>query len=170
MWIVENRGYDIGPFFYFLHHINLSDYDLIIKLHSKGNMPKGELGVCNRYMGKTWWRTLLWSAVLGSREQVEQNIRIFVDDPSVGMLGSEYLVGNVRDNSKGTMDGLVDACARMGIEYVSNFSFIAGTIFMARASIMQPLKDKYDIIFLSLRPNRETMVLWHTQWSVCLAW
>ena len=35
--VVENRGYDIGPFVDFLHKINLDDYKYILKLHTKGN-------------------------------------------------------------------------------------------------------------------------------------
>ena len=35
VWQVENRGFDVGPFIYFLQHINLSDYDLVLKIHTK---------------------------------------------------------------------------------------------------------------------------------------
>ena len=33
--IVRNLGYDVGPFIDFLHHVNLDDYDYIIKIHTK---------------------------------------------------------------------------------------------------------------------------------------
>ncbi len=36
--IVENRGYDIGPFVYTLNKIVLDNYSYIIKLHTKRNI------------------------------------------------------------------------------------------------------------------------------------
>ena len=33
--IVENRGYDVGPFIEVLNKVNLDDYSYIIKLHTK---------------------------------------------------------------------------------------------------------------------------------------
>ena len=36
IWVVENRGYDIGPFIEFLHRIDLKDYEYVLKVHTKG--------------------------------------------------------------------------------------------------------------------------------------
>ena len=41
--IVENRGYDIGPFIELINQVNLDNYDYVVKLHTKRNMPKGSL-------------------------------------------------------------------------------------------------------------------------------
>ena len=36
VFVVANRGYDIGPFIWFLHQINLDDYEYVLKVHTKG--------------------------------------------------------------------------------------------------------------------------------------
>lgn len=38
--IVDNRGFDVGPFIKLLNSVDLDQYDYIIKLHTKRNMPK----------------------------------------------------------------------------------------------------------------------------------
>lgn len=40
-----NKGFDLGPFIYFLHKINLNSYDIIFKLHTKRNI------CCIQYSG-----------------------------------------------------------------------------------------------------------------------
>ncbi len=37
--IVENRGYDVGPFMQIINKINLDDYSYVVKLHTKRNLP-----------------------------------------------------------------------------------------------------------------------------------
>ena len=41
--IVENRGYDIGPFINIINKTNLDDYSYIVKLHTKRDMIPGTL-------------------------------------------------------------------------------------------------------------------------------
>ena len=77
IWIVENRGYDIGPFIEFLHHINLANYSLIMKIHTKNNKTG-----CNTYLNQHWlsrklWFELLIKALLGSPNVISKNIKAF---------------------------------------------------------------------------------------------
>lgn len=145
IWVVENRGYDVGPFLYFLHQIDLSQYDYILKLHTKGNMPDGIREVCERYMGKTWWRTLMLQSVLGSKQQVLNNLEIFEQNPKVGMLGSEYLIVDTRFDTDIMRDYLQSTLEKLGYSNTRHDTFIAGTIFMVRSSLMQIIKDNFTL-------------------------
>lgn len=145
IWVVENRGYDVGPFLYFLHQIDLSQYDYILKLHTKGNMPAGVHGVCGRYMGKTWWRTLMLQSVLGSKQQVLNNLEIFAQNPKVGMLGSKYLIVDTQFDIDIMRDYLQSTLEKLGYPNTKYDTFVAGTIFMVRSSLMQIIKDNFTL-------------------------
>ena len=40
--IVENLGFDLGPFIHVLNEVNLDDYSYVIKLHTKRDIPTKE--------------------------------------------------------------------------------------------------------------------------------
>ena len=100
IWIVENRGYDVGPFIEFLHRIDLNKYDLILKLHTK-NKNKGVDTHIGKYIfnRKLWFKTLI-GALIGSKKVFERNINEFVKYPEFGMAGSKYLITADPDCSK----------------------------------------------------------------------
>ena len=37
--VVDNRGFDMGPFFHVINSVNLDDYDIVVKLHTKRDVP-----------------------------------------------------------------------------------------------------------------------------------
>lgn len=56
--IVDNRGYDIGPFIHVLNQVNLDEYSYIIKLHTKRNVESKKEAIRQMY-GSIWRENLL---------------------------------------------------------------------------------------------------------------
>lgn len=139
---VENRGYDVGPFIYFLHRIDLHDYDLILKLHSKNATPGTLTWLNHRCVNRTWWARLLWSSLLGSAERVRSNISLFEQLPQLGMIASRYLVtSHPRDREK-VKSILPDVMGKLGFDHFP-FRFVAGTMFMMRSCLLQRVKAAF---------------------------
>ena len=72
---VENRGYDIGPFVEFLHHINLDDYQYILKLHTKAKHSQNYTHLNNMRFDNALWGKILWDALLATPERVQEDIK-----------------------------------------------------------------------------------------------
>lgn len=143
IWIVENRGYDVGPFIDFLHRINLNEYDYILKLHTKSK--SGVDTVINRlaFNKKDWVNTLLKS-LIGSKKQFDKNITKLKKYPLLGMIGSKVLISSKGKINKGLKDKL--EFLQDKFEYRNkNVKFIPGTMFLCRAKLMQIIKDNYKI-------------------------
>ena len=66
IWIVENRGYDIGPFIDFLHHINLDDYEYVLKLHTKRKLKGSYCYFNKRRFNLSSWSKILYETLIGS--------------------------------------------------------------------------------------------------------
>ena len=52
--IVDNRGYDVGPFVHVLNKLNLDNYSYIVKLQTKRDLPRCNTGFRN--MHSSIWR------------------------------------------------------------------------------------------------------------------
>jgi lipopolysaccharide biosynthesis protein len=83
VFILENKGMDIAPFFFVLNEINKSNvqYDCILKLHSKKSLI--HKGIC----GDNWRNELILPLLLSS-ERVTYNLSIIKNDSTYKMLAS----------------------------------------------------------------------------------
>jgi len=144
-FMVENRGYDVGPFVYFLHQIDLNDYDLILKLHTKNNKNEGSVVINNRCVNRKFWFLLLIESLIGSKTIFDNNIRAFEQDDKLGMIGSKYLISSGLKNAKSVEADVHQIMEQMGVSSNLPIMFVAGTMFMVRSHIMQKIKDYYKI-------------------------
>lgn len=146
IWVVENRGYDVGPFIDFLHKIDLKKYDLVMKIHTKNNKGPGIGRVNGRLIQRKYWYKLLIEALIGSTEMFKKNIKEFTKDQYLGMLGSKYCITACPKDSKAIKTDVLKILAeKFSINFVHNIIFVAGTMFMVRASLLQPIKDNYEL-------------------------
>ena len=144
IWVVENRGYDIGPFIDFLHHIDLNQYDLIMKLHTK-NQNRGVDTHINQYVfnRKLWFKTLI-GALIGSKKVFKRNIKEFVKYPELGMTGSKYLIASDSECSKNVQCQVEKILDELGYPQTS-VKFVAGTMFMCRSKLLKLFKEHYSL-------------------------
>lgn len=139
---VENRGYDVGPFFSVLNTLALDDYDLLVKLHTKRNVNEwlNDLPV----FGGTWRRRLL--SPFCSKKRFEKILRLFTQDPTVGMVADPLLV---LDRETDIVEERIHPLVAKELENLGiasdAYSFVAGTMFIARARIFQRIQGKYQL-------------------------
>ena len=145
IWIVENRGYDIGPFIDFLHHIDLDKYDLILKLHTKnGNKELVKFGASN--ISRELWKKLLIESLLGTPEQFKKNVEMFNKNPDLGMIGSRHLITS-KDTVLASLKARInETMIALGFNEPKPITFVAGTMFMSRAKLLSPIKNKYNFV------------------------
>ena len=134
----ENRGYDIGPFIDALHHINLNNYDYILKLHTKGKTSPNYTLLNNRRLNNALWGKILWNALLGSAKQIRRNIAVMEQNPQIGMLTARYcLTGEPKFYQK-HLPQINRELQKLGFSPMQNFAFPAGSIFLARTEVLKP--------------------------------
>ncbi|MHA1575382.1 MAG: rhamnan synthesis F family protein [Alphaproteobacteria bacterium] len=129
--VVENRGYDVGPFIKFLNKIDLKKYDLILKLHTKKSEQKSKAKV----NGEKWRRHLL--SHLLPKKGIENILNIFRNDKFVGMLGT-CLTNTIKHPD---INEYFDVCEKFGVSK-THTDFFAGTMFWVRTTCLAPIKKK----------------------------
>ncbi len=145
VWVPPNRGYDIGPFIDFLHKINLSDYDLILKIHTKDQKGLQKTWLNGRCLTKKRWCSLLLQGLLGSKEICAQNIAAFTRYPQLGLLSSRYVITAEQEYTEHLRPQIAHLLAKMGYSTPTQITFAAGTMFFVRAGLLQKVKDCFSI-------------------------
>ena len=77
IYIVSNKGYDVGPFIDFLHKINLDNYDYILKIHTKGEKSLNITKINRNKFNSKLWKQILFDALLKNKETVRKNLKLF---------------------------------------------------------------------------------------------
>lgn len=137
----ENIGFDVYPFVKFVEEVRLEQYDLVYKLHTKKDIPiEYSLNGYDLKDGK--WRYYLLDSILGTREKVQQSLNAFEKDPKLGMMGSKELIIRDEDIDKDIdMEKVRAVMQELGLSVVKR-EFIAGSMFVIRASLLEPLKRR----------------------------
>lgn len=139
---VENRGYDVGPFFKCISKFDLFGKDIVIKLHAKDCRFGIHAKVCGTMMSRRVWQKLLVNPLAGSAADIENCIRAFIDDRTVGMAGSCYLLHPVSAwHSNWANEHCRTILAELGLEMKDDARFVAGTMFAVRGSLLKILRD-----------------------------
>jgi len=150
--ICENKGKDIGGFFCFLHNINLDDYDIILKLHSKKHNAKfvntklsqGKYFKKSRFkiLDNDLWRKHNLSTLIGSEKTVNDIITLFKRQ-SIGMIGDKVFLLNNRYANYSERRYFKKICKKCNL--IPCIYFFAGTMFWIRADLLKSLKENYNI-------------------------
>jgi len=120
VFVLENKGMDIAPFFFVLNEINKSNvqYDCILKLHSKKSLVHGAS------LGENW-RNELINPLLFSSERITDNMSIIKNDKSYKMVASHKWVLPTR------MQGFETIFTSNPIDKQRlYYQFVGGTMFM----------------------------------------
>lgn len=144
--VIENRGYDIGPFIYFLHQIDLSKYDLILKLHTKNDKGNKIIRLNNRQLTRYCWSHLLIDSLIKDKKTINKNLVAFEQKTTLGMIGSNYLLCSVKKNSiPSVFSGFEEEMFKLfpKDKQRQDYHFIAGTMFFVRAKLLEKVKEKY---------------------------
>ena len=130
----ENRGFDIWPFICALNTVDLKQYDVVFKLHSKG-ITRPNIFIYGQIFKYSDWFFNLFDGVLGGRS-VHRAVDMLMHD-GVKLVAAENLI--VHDpRHKESM--VRDFCARRQLPFRENYSFVAGTCFAVRSEVLEPLQ------------------------------
>ena len=142
----ENSGYDVAPFLTALRSVDLADYDLVVKLHTKRDIvcPWWKVVGYTRLNGSAWRDHLL--AFVKTTDAWKRTLARF-RDPSVGMVADRHVILTRKDAKKGEYVETFDAAVRelnerARIPADNRGRFVGGTMFAARASLLRPFASK----------------------------
>lgn len=142
IYVFENRGRDVGPFFQLLHDGHLADYSIICKLHGKRSGTDGPRALFGEV-----WRRINVADLIGSSEQVQKILSRFKDVPDLGMIGSHrFRMPNEFTQRDGAWAGNEQAtltlAERLGIDRGAfHLDFFAGTMFWITQEALEPLRN-----------------------------
>lgn len=134
---VANRGYDIAPFLTVIKNVKLDDFSYIIKMHTKRDV-KNRFSIQGYDVTGAAWRDYMYDFLK------EQNfaccLKSFERNERLGMSGNFRLILNYEPAE--------DKCWKESVRLLKNsynvsvtqYSFIAGSMFICRAHLMQPLQ------------------------------
>lgn len=129
---VENKGYDIAPFITVLNQVNLSDFSYVVKLHTKRNCNFSTL------VSNEWRQALMQFAQ--TKAGFDQHIAYLETHPEAGMLTHYKTKLPARydpdDVAQQSLEHFISQQQWPKLDY----SFVAGTMFIVRAPLLQPLK------------------------------
>ncbi len=136
--IVENRGFDVGPFVQLINSVNLNDYSYVIKVHSKRYIEEKRTHVNAFDMSGNRWKDYLLE-FLESKEVFNNYLNCMEKNKKLGMIANYKIIVSSSSESKKTRRVLDDFCCAHQIESIK-YNFIAGTMFIARTDIFIPVK------------------------------
>lgn len=136
---VENLGYDIWPFIKVMRMTDLSEYDYVMKLHTKGSTSGYRINGLK--MDSYRWRDLLVDAMLGSPEKFRACMDCFDKEPGAGVIFSYELKMDLHARLPENGPLLVREKDRIGMDTsLAGNCFCAGSMFIARAAVFGRLQ------------------------------
>lgn len=139
--VVENRGYDVGPFIEVINSVNLDNYSFVLKLHTKRNIQNNFSILANgtSICGNRWRKNLL-----SFMDDWDETLDILEKNKNVGMVcGRNVLLNDREDRDEINTENLDNICKKIGFSIPKKYSFVAGTMFIARSEIFKPLQGKF---------------------------
>ncbi len=132
VYISRNVGRDIGGHFQILRNLRMENYRMFCLLHTKKSphMSGGEAQL---------WRRKLLGPLLGDRQTAADNIRLLLEDDSIGQLGAARCrYTELNDNPRKYYE-LLD---RLNVqEDARKVDFLSGTMMFVRREVLQRIFD-----------------------------
>lgn len=135
---VENVGYDVWPFIKAIRTIDISEYEYILKVHTK-NVDTGNIHKLNglRLQGESWRNTLV-DSLLKSRSHFTKCLDAF-EDPKTGLVCSYEMYTSLSHKRAEDRHLLDSEEARIGITEPGHH-FCAGTMFIVRSRCLEKIR------------------------------
>lgn len=136
--VVENRGYDVGPFMSVLNKLDLNHYSYVVKLHTKRDMPEGTyLKMIN--VSQNRWREYLLKFFKSPRG-FQKALSSFAKKTKLGMLADWHVISSQKFGDPEACTEAGHLLKTLGLK-TKSFCFVAGTMFMCRANLLKPLQN-----------------------------
>lgn len=132
----ENYGYDIFPFLEIIKKIDLSIYDVIFKLQSKG-IKRKHIFIYNQYFANRDWFINLFEGCIGSKT-VHKTIDLICNNKNIGVVCAKNLI--VHDPLY-KQNSVKNVLKKKDLQYHENYTFVAGTCFAVKPRLVQRWKN-----------------------------
>lgn len=133
---VGNRGYDVYPFLRVLAEADLTRYSYCIKLHTKRDVQDSISGAWGDVSGPRWREYLL---SFMQPAHFARCTAAMAAQPQLGMVGHYRLIFRKEPTQYGFPPAVEQLLQRAGLP-LREYRFIAGTMFLCRAALLEPLK------------------------------
>lgn len=133
-----NLGYDVGAFTELLSETDLSAYDIVFKLQSKG-VKRPKIYIYGNYLKRRDWFLNLFEGCIGPLT-VHKTIDRLMNDPKTGLVAAGNLIVEDPPHKQNMVKAFMQ---EQGIPIPDKYLFVAGTCFAARAELMQPIADMH---------------------------
>lgn len=133
---MENKGFDIGPFLMAVREYDLTSYEAVFKLQSKGVKRIFIYIYRQLFFGRDWFLNLYEGTVGAS--VIHQTIDRILNDPGIGMIGARNLIVHDPVHKENL---IIRRLQEAGIRVEKGYRFLAGTCFAVQPSCLQALKD-----------------------------
>lgn len=144
--IVPNKGYDVGPFIHVLNNVDIDSYDYVLKIHTKNTILNNGDKINGVWISRKCWMPLLVEALIGTPKIFADNIKKFENNHKIGMIGSKYLITSSTDSYTNILPQVNNTIKNLGFTIPNKLTFVAGTMFMMRSSLLKPIiKAGYNI-------------------------
>ena len=135
--VVENRGYDVGPFVHIINQVNLDDYSYIVKLHTKRELAIGNTGF-RGLDGQKWRETLL--SFIKTPDVFNQYLKAFDVNKKIGMQANHHVIVHY-DFFDEQAQKEIKAYFQKNRLPKRKYAFVAGTMFIAKASVFKDIQN-----------------------------
>lgn len=128
VYISPNAGRDIGGHVQILHSVRMENYPLFCLVHTKKSphMSAGEAQL---------WRRKLLTPLLGGAQIAQDNIRLMLEDDSIGILGADRCRYTELNDNPQKYYALLD---RLDVkEEARKVDFLSGTMMFVRREVLQ---------------------------------
>ena len=142
--VLENLGADLYPFIEILNRIDLDNYDIIYKIHTKRDLNQ-RVKIEGINCGLTYWRELMINDILGN-SLIHLRLTDFINNSSLGVSGFfPYLIsvkqgGDKRYHYPSEFSKENILCK---LPLCEQYKFYAGTVFMIRANLLKCLQGNF---------------------------
>lgn len=134
--IYPNFGFDVGPFIDELQGIDLSEYDIVYKLHSKG-VNRSFIYIYNQIFKYEDWFYNLYNAILGPFT-VHKTIDKIYNSPDIGIVAAKNLIISDPKHKQFFTNEFAN---KYNIKINKKYHYVAGTCFAIKAKLLKPIED-----------------------------
>ncbi|MBE5925406.1 MAG: hypothetical protein E7270_00220 [Lachnospiraceae bacterium] len=131
-----NKGFDVGPYIEALNYYDLSKYDVVFKLHSKGTARK-KIFIYNHYFEKDDWFKYLYEGILGY-STIHKTIDVLTSNNDIGLVAAGNLIVKDPIHKQNLLKQYVDKL-KLGWN-ISDYEYVAGTCFALRSELAENIK------------------------------
>lgn len=140
---VGNAGYDVLPFLQTLRRQRLSQFDYLLKIHTKAPRDAQRGTVYGERVSGHAWRDELIDALIGSPEIFQHNIARLEADRTLGGVAAGRFLFSTRENNEEAVYNLHRWRSRFGLG--AGARYVGGTMFLCRAFPFERFTDIRDI-------------------------